>query len=87
VITTYGRRRPAEGADIDEVIAATWASVVGVRADEGAVVGVVETTNDLHRRRVFLSFHAAHRALERARDRGLDAGVVLCELIPVGGAR
>jgi len=59
----------------------------GVPADRLALVAVVETTNGHCRRRVLLSLEAAHRALERANDRGLDARVVLCELIPLDGAR
>ncbi len=57
-----------------------------VAADRLALVAVVETPKGDYRRRVFLSLHAAHRALERAGERGLEARVVLCELRPVGGA-
>lgn len=52
-----------------------------------ALVAVVETAGGQYRRRVFLSLDAAHRALERAAARGLEARVLLCELRPVDGAQ
>jgi hypothetical protein len=57
----------------------------GIPADRLALVAVVETISGHYRRRVFLSLEAAHRAFERASDRGLDARVVLCELRPLDG--
>lgn len=38
-----------------------------------------------YRRRVHLSISAAQRAVQRARERGLQAHLVLCELVPVEG--
>lgn len=57
----------------------------GVLPDRVALVAMVETPGGTYRRRVFLSLAAAQNALERAAERGLEARVLLCELVPVGG--
>ncbi|SNU00956.1 hypothetical protein SAMN06298212_10572 [Ruaniaceae bacterium KH17] len=48
-----------------------------------AYVVLVSTREGRYRRRVFLSLHSAVHAAERARERGQDADLVLCELRPV----
>ena len=61
------------------------ADASGTALDRLALVAVVETPAGRYRRRVFLSLDAAHKALDRAAERGLDAHVLLCELVPVRG--
>lgn len=50
--------------------------------DLPAFVVLMNTRNDRVRRYVYLSLHSAAAAVERARDRGMDAELVLCELRP-----
>ena len=53
-----------------------FVAVVQVRGTEGA---------PQYRRRVLLSLKTAQRAVDRATADGLDASVVLCQLMPAGG--
>lgn len=43
----------------------------------------VETGNGRYRRRLFLTLAAAENAVERARDRGQYAEIILVRLVPV----
>lgn len=53
--------------------------------DVVCVVSQVRTDSETpqYRRRVHLSISAAQRAVERAHERGLQAHLVLCRLMPV----
>ena len=46
---------------------------------------LVSTPGGRFSRRLFLSLHAADKAMQRARDRGLTAACVMVELVPVPG--
>ena len=46
---------------------------------------LVSTPAGKFQRRLFLSLHAADKAMQRARDRGLTAACVMVELVPVPG--
>lgn len=46
---------------------------------------LVWTPEGRYNRRLFLSLHAADKAMQRARDRGLTASCVMVELMPVPG--
>jgi len=48
-------------------------------------VALVETKAGHYRRRVYLALDSAHRAVQRAAARDLDARVILCELRALGG--
>lgn len=54
-------------------------------ADVVCVVSEVRTSSTIpqYRRRVHLSLTAAQKAVQRAKDRGLQAHMVLCRLEPV----
>lgn len=45
---------------------------------------LVETGEGRYRRRLFLTLASAERAVDRARDRGHYAHMVLCRIIPSG---
>jgi 3,4-dihydroxy-2-butanone 4-phosphate synthase len=51
---------------------------------DGAFVAIVETGNGHYRRRVYLSLGAAEAAVRRARNAGVRANVVICELRILG---
>lgn len=53
------------------------------RAD--ALVALVQDKRGRYRRRVFLTLASAERAVDHARARGVDAQVVLVQLVPIGG--
>lgn len=57
-----------------------WAALTQVRTTR-------PTAQPVFRRKVYFSLAAAQKAVTRARDRGLDAEVVLVELRPIGGGR
>lgn len=60
----------------DGLVAGVYVAVVQIKGDH---------TPARYRRRVFLNLPAANRAISRAHMDGLDASVVLCQLIPVSG--
>lgn len=65
-------------AGTDDITAA--ALVAGVH------VVVVETPAGRYRRRVYLSLDSAQKAADRAAMAGHPASVILCQLVPAGGA-
>lgn len=56
----------------------------------GVYVAVVEVRGEhippRYRRRTYWNLPSAQRAIDRARMDGLEASMVLCQLVPVGGA-
>lgn len=52
---------------------------------DGVFVAVVETGSGHFRRRVYFSLQSANKAVQRARNTGVSARVVLCELKSLGG--
>lgn len=62
---------PDRGSDLDQLV-------------RGALVVIVRVDADHYRRRTYLSLKSAQHAADRARERGHDVTVVLCELLPVG---
>lgn len=46
---------------------------------------LVSTPSGKYARRLYLSLHAADKAMERARARGQEAACVMVELVPVPG--
>lgn len=66
--------------DIDPIglVAGVWVAVVEVRGDH---------VPPRYRRRTYWNLPAAQRAIDKAHMDGLEAHVILCQLIPAGGAR
>lgn len=62
------------------------ADVNGLAAHRIAFVAVVEVAEGKYRRRPYLTLAGAQNAVERAEARGVDARIMLCELVPVVGA-
>lgn len=85
----------AEDADAKELAADAWAGVTrltdrgdGLREAEelsSVLVVSVEVRDDGSRRSyIYKSLSSAERCVDRARKRGRDARVTLCELRPLG---
>lgn len=53
----------------------------------GCYVAVTQVAGDSerHRRRVYFNLPSAQRIVDRATEKGLDASIVLCKLVPVDG--
>lgn len=84
--------RPWQGGPMSSTAINDTASLAPSRAAVAAVehahAVVVETPAGRVNRRLFLSLHSAERALDRARERGHEATMLLVELVPVlGGER
>ena len=62
--------------DHDGLVAGLYVAVVQLRGDHVPA---------RYRKRVYLSLAGAQRAIDRARQDGLDASIVLCRLTPVSG--
>lgn len=58
------------------LVAGVWVAVVQVRGTH---------LEPRYRRRVYWNLPSAQRSLDRAAMEGLDASIVLCQLIPAGG--
>ncbi|PYI39800.1 hypothetical protein CVS30_03835 [Arthrobacter psychrolactophilus] len=58
------------------LVAGCYVAVVQVRGTDAA---------PKYRRRVLFNLPSAQRAVDRATAAGLDASVILCQLIPAGG--
>lgn len=58
------------------LVAGCYVAVVQVRGTD---------TAPKYRRRVLFNLPSAQRAVDRAHMAGLDASIILCQLIPVGG--
>ena len=83
------RIRPGVGTEADQSVQAVNDSIVSPDARlvsllDGAFVVVVDLGDDRHTRRVYLNLPSAQRAADRARERGREATIALCELHPVG---
>lgn len=65
----------AEGLDPTGLVAGVYVAVVQIRG---------EHVPPRYRRRVFFNLPSAQRAIDRATMKGLDASIVLCQLIPAG---
>ena len=80
--------RPGRRTEADQsVLANAFSLAAGDRLAQfvqGVFVTVVQDERGHARRRTYLSLSAAQHAVERARDRGHEASVVLCQLQPVG---
>ena len=68
----------SHGIDPTGLVAGVYVAVVQVRGDH---------VPPRYRRRVFFNLPSAQRAIDRATMDGLDASMVLCQLIPAGGAK
>lgn len=88
-MTTTNEIRPGWETEADEDHGQAIASSVPA-ADrlaqylDGVYAVVVQVGDDRLRRRVYLNLPSAQRAADRARERGREATIALCELHPVG---
>ena len=81
--------RPGWETEADQNVRAANDSIVSPDARlvsllDGAFVVVVDLGDDRHTRRVYLNLPSAQRAADRARERGREATIALCELRPLG---
>lgn len=88
-MTTTNEIRPGWETEADRDVRATngFSLAAGDRLCailDGVLVTVVQDERGHARRKIYLSLAAAQHAVERARDRGHEAQVVLCQLAPVG---
>lgn len=88
-MTTTNEIRPGWETEADQDVRATngFSLAAGDRLAQfvqGVFVTVVQDDRGHARRKIYLSLAAAQHAVERARDRGHEASVVLCQLQPVG---
>jgi len=85
------RRRPPVGGAASQVIAGSdTASVLNPGAEEPPFDGayaVLVTGSGRDSRRLYLSLHSASAAVNRARQRGATAALILCRLVPVERVR
>ncbi len=87
-MTTANEIRPGRRTEADQSVLANDLSLAaGDRLCailDGVLVTVVQDERGHARRKIYLSLAAAQHAVERARDRGHEAQVVLCQLQPLG---
>lgn len=83
--------RPGQGTEAAEDVAHTTGNEailprpLPAEAIAHAHAVLVSTPSGKYARRLFLSLHAADKAMQRARDRGQTAACVMVELVPVPG--
>ena len=75
--------RPWQGGPMSSTAINDKANRTAVSAIEHAHAVVVETPGGRVNRRLYLSLHSAEKALDRARERGDAATMLLVELVPV----
>lgn len=96
-MTTQKKMAPAANQDhstnsiSDSSIADAPSGIDATAYVSGVYVAVVQIRGDhvppRYRRRVVFNLPSAQRAVDRAHMEGLDASVVLCQLLPVGGGQ
>lgn len=82
------RERPAAVTDEALNVQAAARTNTIIAADpaiDRTLAAVVITGSEIPRRRVYLGLRSAEEAMRRARNAGIPARVVLCELLPLAG--
>jgi hypothetical protein len=78
------RSRPGKGGSENQAATKQLdATILSRAADIPAYVVLPTTRYGMPRRRVYLDLGHARTAVARARGKGLDAWLILCELTPV----